>query len=209
MRSALQRTRRQRRTAERVSHSTRPSRGLREQASRAPGYAGGDSSSVPSLAAEFYAVLRTPLDARIQRARCAPRKGQAHWVQAGGKHCVFNITSVMQSRSGYAAKRAASHNACYVWRPRPAFVAARFVYAGATTLPLHPGLCGRAIAPPRLCLFPWPALRVAFARLQPCGLTLRARCAVHPSAPKGAPFKAKARSPLGSGCGINPSRNRA
>jgi len=30
-------------------------------------------------------VLCAPLDARIQRACCAQPKGQAHWVQAGGK----------------------------------------------------------------------------------------------------------------------------
>ena len=56
-------------------------------------------------------------------------------------------------------------------------------------LPLHPVLCGRGYAATAFNLIPWPALHIAFARLQPCGLTLRARCAAHPSGPQGPPFK--------------------
>ena len=78
-RSALQRTRRTRRTAERVSHSIRPSRGLQEQASRAPG-----CGIAHAMRCAFFSrcgkdvVLRALLAPRIQRGDCAARQGQTH-----------------------------------------------------------------------------------------------------------------------------------
>lgn len=73
--------------------------------------------------------------------------------------------------------------------PRPAVlcgVAAPFPDVGEAAPPPRPRLCAVALRATAFNSSP-ARPRVAFARLQPCGLALRARCASHPSAPEGLP----------------------
>lgn len=107
---------------------------------------------------------------------------------------VFNITSVVQNAlaaSGQPART--SHNACYVWRPRPAFSRyAVCLMRGGHATP-HPGLVRSRYRATAFVFDPLarPARRIRAASAA-ARLTLRARCAAHPSAPKGAPTKSTA-----------------
>jgi hypothetical protein len=75
-------------------------------------------------------------------------------------------------------------------------------------LPLHPGVVRSRCAPPLMFSIPWPALHVAFARLQPLRVLRFALDAprTHP-APRGLPSNQK--QTLAAGQRLRLCRNRA
>ena len=106
----------------------------------------------------------------------------------------LNITSNYAKCGEPHQALAGSHNSRLCLAPpacRLCGVAA-CVYAGATRYPCTPSCAVARAAPPRWFSIPWPALRVAFARLQPLRVFRFALDAprTHPP-PRGLPAKQK------------------
>ena len=132
----------------------------------------------------------------IQPRRLSAFRAEVCAGRRVNRRCRFNITGVIQNAQAASGLPRALRITMLCLAPRPALLCGKprgYLDVGEAAPPPHPRCSAARL---RLAAFNCSLARprVAFARLQPCGLPFRARCASLPSAPRGSPkSKAKAR----------------